>query len=497
MKKLQEISLRLRIFLTLIFSMLLGVGLLFWLIGSYEIKDYKEHINKESIIQLSAIEASITEVAVIGDYATIKQILHKFITVDQDIINISYKKGSASIDERNIEIEDLYPQFFSTLIDVPNNITITSELNVGGQSYGTIILTIDSTPMINIFWNKTKNVTLILFAILFIQCAVLLILINTSFMPSLYAIQKCSQDLSKGVKVVAIKEDVSPEIKDVLIAFNNMAKAIDTQKKELIVLNQNLEEQVKAKIDELRSKDQLLIQQSKLASMGEMIGAIEHQWRQPLNIVSAIAIAIRFDLEIDNIKKDKVMHNLDDILLQINYLSQTIDDFRNFFRPDNNSLKQNFYINSAIPKVITLSKESFKATFINVVTNIDDFEIYQNENQFIQVLINIFNNVKDAFIITNLPIERYFFIDTKIKENNLEIILKDNAGGIKEDIINKIFEPYFTTKDQSLGTGIGLYISNQIMQKQFNGSIEVSNQEFLFNGIKYKGVEFKLIMPLF
>ena len=235
--------------------------------------------------------------------------------------------------------------------------------------------------------------------------------------------------------------------------------------------------------------------QSKVAAMGEMVNNIAHQWRQPLNVVSAIASAIRFDLEYDNINKDKIMHNLDDIFFQINYLSQTIDDFRNFFRPDNNSLKQNFYINSAISKVITLSKESFKSTFINVVTNINDFEIYQNENQFVQVLINIFNNAKDAFVITNLPIERYFFIDTKIKENSLEIILKDNAGGINEDVINKIFEPYFTTKHQSLGTGIGLYMSNQIIQKQFNGSIEVSNQEFEFNGIKYKGAEFKLIIP--
>lgn len=110
-------------------------------------------------------------------------------------------------------------------------------------------------------------------------------------------------------------------------------------------------------------------------------------------------------------------------------------------------------------------------------------------------LAKFFASQQDAFVITNLPIERYFFIDTKIKENSLEIILKDNAGGINEDVINKIFEPYFTTKHQSLGTGIGLYMSNQIIQKQFNGSIEVTNQEFEFNGIKYKGAEFKLIIP--
>jgi len=230
--------------------------------------------------------------------------------------------------------------------------------------------------------------------------------------------------------------------------------------------------------------------------MGEMVSNIAHQWRQPLNVVSAIASGIRFDLEYDNVDKNKIVSSIDDILFQVNYLSQTIDDFRNFFKPDNSSMKQNFSIKNTILKVINLSKESFKSTFINIVPNIEDFEIYQNENQFVQVLINIFNNAKDAFTITNLPTDRYFFIDTKIKEDSIEIILKDNAGGIKEDVINKIFEPYFTTKHQSLGTGIGLYMSNQIIQKQFNGTIEVSNQEFEFDGKIHKGAQFKIILAL-
>ena len=236
--------------------------------------------------------------------------------------------------------------------------------------------------------------------------------------------------------------------------------------------------------------------QSKVAAMGEMVSNIAHQWRQPLNVVSAIASGIRFDLEYDNVDKNKIVSSIDDILFQVNYLSQTIDDFRNFFKPDNSSMKQNFSIKNTILKVINLSKESFKSTFINIVPNIEDFEIYQNENQFVQVLINIFNNAKDAFTITNLPTDRYFFIDTKIKEDSIEIILKDNAGGIKEDVINKIFEPYFTTKHQSLGTGIGLYMSNQIIQKQFNGTIEVSNQEFEFDGKIHKGAQFKIILAL-
>lgn len=481
MKRLKEISLRLRIFLTLIFSILLGAALLFWLIGFYEIKDYKERVNKESIIQLSAIEASITEVAVIGDYATIKQILHKFITVDQDIINISYKNGNASIDERNSEIEDLYPEFFSSILNIPNNITITTELDVGGQSYGTISLTMDSTPMINIFWNKTKNVAFILFIILLVQCVVLLILINTSFMPSLYAIQKCSQDLSKGVKAVAIKEDVSHEIKDVLIAFNNMAKAIDTQKKELIELNQNLEEQVKAKINELRSKDQLLIQQSKLASMGEMIGAIAHQWRQPLNILAIrkdILVDNYYSNELDNQKIDEFDKKTDET---IQYMSKTIDDFRDFFIASKSKILFNVVDNIISSKTIVsaqLKQHNISLT-INENGNLD-LLVYGYPNEFKQVIINLINNAKDAILnkpSLNKSKEGFINIDITCDYKKVIINITDNGGGIKDDIINKIFEPYFTTKFESLGTGLGLYMSKTIIEKNMSGLLEVENIE--------------------
>ena len=481
MKRLKEISLRLRIFLTLIFSILLGAALLFWLIGFYEIKDYKERVNKESIIQLSAIEASINEVAVIGDYATIKQILHKFTTVDQDIINISYKNGNASIDERNSEIEDLYPEFFSSILNIPNNITITTELDVGGQSYGTISLTMDSTPMINIFWNKTKNVAFILFIILLVQCVVLLILINTSFMPSLYAIQKCSQDLSKGVKAVAIKEDVSHEIKDVLIAFNNMAKAIDTQKKELIELNQNLEEQVKAKINELRSKDQLLIQQSKLASMGEMIGAIAHQWRQPLNILAIrkdILVDNYYSNELDNQKIDEFDKKTDET---IQYMSKTIDDFRDFFIASKSKILFNVVDNIISSKTIVsaqLKQHNISLT-INENGNLD-LLVYGYPNEFKQVIINLINNAKDAILnkpSLNKSKEGFINIDITCDYKKVIINITDNGGGIKDDIINKIFEPYFTTKFESLGTGLGLYMSKTIIEKNMSGSLEVENIE--------------------
>ena len=335
--------------------------------------------------------------------------------------------------------------------------------------------------MINIFWNKTKNVAFILFIILLVQCVVLLILINTSFMPSLYAIQKCSQDLSKGVKAVAIKEDVSHEIKDVLIAFNNMAKAIDTQKKELIELNQNLEEQVKAKINELRSKDQLLIQQSKLASMGEMIGAIAHQWRQPLNILAIrkdILVDNYYSNELDNQKIDEFDKKTDET---IQYMSKTIDDFRDFFIASKSKILFNVVDNIISSKTIVsaqLKQHNISLT-INENGN-SDLLVYGYPNEFKQVIINLINNAKDAILnkpSLNKSKEGFINIDITCDYKKVIINITDNGGGIKDDIINKIFEPYFTTKFESLGTGLGLYMSKTIIEKNMSGSLEVENIE--------------------
>ena len=175
------------------------------------------------------------------------------------------------------------------------------------------------------------------------------------------------------------------------------------------------------------------------------------------------------------------------------HLSNTIDDFRNFFSADKEITS--FNLNMPIEKVLKLIDSRLKTKDIEVVKNSVDLNIIGLENEFIQVILNILNNSIDAFKNSNY-LKKLIFIDISKDKNNAIIIIKDNAGGIKEDIINRIFEPYFTTKHKSQGTGIGLYMSLEIIQKHMHGTLSASNEEFNYDGENYKGAMFKIVLPL-
>lgn len=244
----------------------------------------------------------------------------------------------------------------------------------------------------------------------------------------------------------------------------------------------------------LRQKDQIMFQQSKMAAMGEMLRNIAHQWRQPLSVISSSATGLKLKKEFGILNDEDFVEFADGILKSSNYLSETIEDFSNYFKNDKN--QEFFYISEVINKTYQLSESSLKNADIEFNTKLEeDIEIYGIKNELIQVILNIVNNSKDAF----KNIDKYvksLKIETKKEHSNLIISIKDNAGGIKEEILNKIFEPYFTTKHQSQGTGIGLYMSQQIVQERLEGNIDVYNITQHIDNIEYKGVEFKIIIPL-
>ena len=250
------------------------------------------------------------------------------------------------------------------------------------------------------------------------------------------------------------------------------------------------------KLKEERNSQKMLLQQSKVAAVGEMLGNISHQWRQPLSVISVQATGLKLQLELtSDIDKENIIKCMEDINNQTQYLSRTIDDFRNFFRGNINDIHE-FDLKDMFIKLENLTKDALSNNYIKCQYDIIDYTLSGNENLLIQGLINIFNNAKDALVEKlNQNEERLLFIETKELKNTLEIKIKDNAGGIKEKVIDKIFEPYFTTKHESIGTGIGLYMSNQIITKQFKGTITVHNIEFVKNHKKYNGAEFKIILP--
>jgi PAS domain S-box-containing protein len=247
-------------------------------------------------------------------------------------------------------------------------------------------------------------------------------------------------------------------------------------------------------ITDSKMKENLLIQQSKLAAMGEMIAIIVHQWKQPLSLISTSSTGMKLQLEMDILTKEFSLEALDSIIKATKHLATTIDDFRDFFKPKKS--KTTFNINESINKSLKLISSGFKNKDIKIIKNIDDVYITSYENDLIQILINILNNAKDALLNINTP--RLIFLSVKILDDkkNLIILIKDSAGGIPSNIIDKIFEPYFTTKDDKSGTGIGLYIVNEIITKHMKGNIKVSNVNFNYESNKYIGAEFEIIIPI-
>ena len=237
----------------------------------------------------------------------------------------------------------------------------------------------------------------------------------------------------------------------------------------------------------------LFEEQSKLAAMGEMIGNIAHQWRQPLSVITSISTGLKMRSEYEQLEGYDIVPDMDVITKQAQYLSKTIDDFRNFIR--NTEHKVDFSIKNSLKTTVSILHSAMINNHINLILNLtDDITLHGYENELIQAFINIINNAKDA-INENVKNDedKFIFIKTQLINDKLELTIKDSGGGIPEKIIHRVFEPYFTTKHQSVGTGIGLSMVYKIITERHPSTITVENQEYKYNNKHYKGACFRII----
>ena len=263
--------------------------------------------------------------------------------------------------------------------------------------------------------------------------------------------------------------------------------------KEELQLNLTTDDYIKFK--NLRTTEKNLLEQAKLASMGEMIGTIAHQWRQPLSVISTLSTGFQFQMEYNgSIPNESLTHGLKLINENTQFLSTTIDDFRNFLK--NEKQHERCKLLDILRQTVSLVKPILDENEIVLAVDLDtDYFIDGYPNELIQAFINIINNGRD--ILIEKGGEKIIQIKVTTQEKNLFITIKDSGGGVPTAIIDRIFEPYFTTKHQSQGTGIGLYMVRQIIVEHHFGKISISNEYFNHKENRYFGASFNIVLPFY
>ena len=258
--------------------------------------------------------------------------------------------------------------------------------------------------------------------------------------------------------------------------------------------NKDLEIKIKEEVDKNIKIQKQLFTAEKISSMIEMINNISHQWRQPLSIISTVSSGMLLKKEYGLLDDKEFRDNCIMIDNNVQFISKTIDNFRNFIDNDNN--KKVFDLENAIEDFLNLVSALITNDHINIILNLEkDIKINGYENELIQCFINIFNNARTALNERKIE-EKLIFITTSIEDNKVIIIIKDNAQGISEEIMNKLFEPYITTKHQSQGIGLGLYITYNLIVDKMKGAIDIINTVFTYNNKKYSGVEVTITLPI-
>ena len=278
--------------------------------------------------------------------------------------------------------------------------------------------------------------------------------------------------------------------KQFLLARQNklLKDMVDERTKELQILNENLAHRVRDEVEKNRQNELRLLEQSKMAAMGEMIGNIAHQWRQPLSIISTAATGAIIQKEWGVLSDKDLKKNLELIDENSQYLSKTIDTFRDYLKEEKEY--QEVIVQTRIKKALNIIQSSLDNNYIELIHNLDEIEPIKIKlvvGELSEVIINIINNAKDA--IKERAIKNSWIkIHLETVDNRVTISIEDNAGGIPTNILPKIFDPYFTTKHKSQGTGLGLHMSYKIVNESLNGKLYVKNTKY--------GAKFFIDLPL-
>lgn len=261
----------------------------------------------------------------------------------------------------------------------------------------------------------------------------------------------------------------------IIVIIEEYRRELDVQELELRELNNSLEERVEKALFAQREKEKMLIQQSKMAAMGDMISMIAHQWRQPLNQMSYVLMNIESAYEYKEMTPKYMDEKVKEGTKLLEYMSHTIDDFKNFFKPDKEESQEQ--VCEVVEKTISLIKKSLESHKIALKIDYDcDVSLMLYRNELIQVILNLLANAKDALVMADVA-DPLITVRVQKEEHYVVILVCDNATGVSTSIQEKIFEPYFTTKGEKSGTGLGLYMAKTIVQEHLHGNLSVYNND--------------------
>mgnify|MGYP002145066558 FL=1 len=271
----------------------------------------------------------------------------------------------------------------------------------------------------------------------------------------------------KPIKKYLTKKNEYGEISSLIVDFFK-------KETELEDLNATLKERVETEVEKNRQKEQLIYQQSKQAAMGQMLNNIAHQWRQPLNAVSITVGKLEYASKKDILQKEDLDSSLQNIKSLVKQMSDTIDDFRNFFKPD--KAKGYFSLLQCLKNSASVVSEAYESQNIKISIICDpQIECFGYERELMQVLLVCFGNSKDAIEENGVREGKITVVGKQTPHGDVSITITDNGGGVKNEIIHDIFNPFFTTKEEGKGSGIGLYMSKQIIEQGMQGSISAVN----------------------
>ncbi|HEX8962242.1 MAG TPA: HAMP domain-containing sensor histidine kinase [Rhodocyclaceae bacterium] len=356
-------------------------------------------------------------------------------------------------------------------------------MGVGNNTVATLRVLISRAPLLAEIRGAQARLIVALAVTTLLALALVAVMLEVTVRRPVARVAEASHALAAGEFDAPLPHASGDEIGDLVESFAHMRDEVRDAQQGLRQLAATLEERVREEVAHNREKDHLLIQQSRLASMGEMVHNIAHQWRQPLNALGLLIHNIRDDYEYGALTPESLQQAAGDAQRLLERMSHTIDDFRDFFRPDREMA--DFDVGNAVRDALFITEASLRNYNIEVAAEIPDGVIAEGyPSQFSQAVLNLLVNAKEA--LQQRGSGGRIAVRLAAAEGRAGVTVDDDAGGIAADVLPRIFEPYFTTKEE--GSGIGLYMAKMIIEKNMHGTIEASNR----NG----GARFVISIPL-